>query len=150
MISKEVIQALFDRPLPTAARNVGLSATAFKQACRKLGIARWPYNALLAQAPSQADTDVSNRNEKQQGAAETMLQTYSSSRALSSETEAELAEFFEGQFGAALNANVDASSQWRLLPLWLDAFNDDEAAVGQNAIAQGSKDEAQQEASPRL
>ncbi|EKX44837.1 hypothetical protein GUITHDRAFT_109262 [Guillardia theta CCMP2712] len=37
------LQALFHLPQTKAAASLGLSLTAFKSACRRLGIARWPY-----------------------------------------------------------------------------------------------------------
>lgn len=43
VIRREDISARFDSPLLEAARSYGLSVTAFKQTCRGLGIARWPY-----------------------------------------------------------------------------------------------------------
>ena len=43
VITSAVLLSLRDRPLPQAARAVGLSATAFKRACRRLGIRRWEY-----------------------------------------------------------------------------------------------------------
>ena len=38
-----LIHSLRGQPLPLAARAVGVSATSFKRACRKLGIDRWEY-----------------------------------------------------------------------------------------------------------
>lgn len=43
-ITAEVLWAMQNRPLPIAAASLGLSATALKRACRRLGIARWGYN----------------------------------------------------------------------------------------------------------
>ena len=42
-ITLHVLEELSSLPLPTAAARLGLSATALKGACRKLGIQRWPY-----------------------------------------------------------------------------------------------------------
>jgi len=42
-ITLEVLQQLASHSLPTAASKLGISATAMKNACRKLGISRWPY-----------------------------------------------------------------------------------------------------------
>jgi len=42
-ITLEVLQALGSLPLARAAASLGLSSTALKGACRKLGIQRWPY-----------------------------------------------------------------------------------------------------------
>lgn len=42
-ITRPVLEELSNLPLPTAAARLGLSATALKGACRKLGIQRWPY-----------------------------------------------------------------------------------------------------------
>jgi hypothetical protein len=44
-VSLDVIEQLGSLPLERAAATLGLSATSFKGACRKLGIQRWPYFA---------------------------------------------------------------------------------------------------------
>lgn len=68
------IQALFGRPQSDAAKDIGISLTALKQICRKLGIQRWPYQrpcksgrkyAKPASATSSAagpHREASNRN----------------------------------------------------------------------------------------
>ena len=43
IITSGVIQSLRGLPLPCAARSMGLSITAFKRACRRLGVRRWDY-----------------------------------------------------------------------------------------------------------
>ena len=43
LITTELLAALRGLPLPRAARAVGISATAFKRACRRLGLRRWDY-----------------------------------------------------------------------------------------------------------
>ena len=43
VITSAMIKALMGKPLPAAARAVGVSATSFKRACRQLGIRRWGY-----------------------------------------------------------------------------------------------------------
>ena len=45
VLTMEVVQNLGRLPLPAAADTLGISATALKGACRKLGISRWPYFA---------------------------------------------------------------------------------------------------------
>ena len=45
LVSLDVIEQLGSLPLERAAAQLGLSATSFKGACRKLGIQRWPYFA---------------------------------------------------------------------------------------------------------
>ena len=37
------IETLFGIPQPLAAKTLGISLTALKQVCRKMGVARWPY-----------------------------------------------------------------------------------------------------------
>jgi hypothetical protein len=39
----ESIQPLFGLPQKDAAKALGISLTALKQVCRKLGVVRWPY-----------------------------------------------------------------------------------------------------------
>ena len=43
IFSLELLDSLRGMPVPLAARTLGVSATAFKKACRRLGIARWQY-----------------------------------------------------------------------------------------------------------
>ena len=50
-LSIELLESLRGLPLPRAAQAVGVSATAFKKACRKLGIPRWGYR----RGPGKAD-----------------------------------------------------------------------------------------------
>ena len=45
-VSLEAIRALQDLPVTDAAGRLGISATAFKKACRKLGIERWTYRRV--------------------------------------------------------------------------------------------------------
>ena len=42
-IERRVVEGLFSVPQPDAARKLGISLTTLKQACRRLGIMRWPY-----------------------------------------------------------------------------------------------------------
>jgi hypothetical protein len=42
-VDRETIEAMFGMPQPEASRALGVSLTALKQVCRKLGIPRWPY-----------------------------------------------------------------------------------------------------------
>ena len=43
VVTRELIAALADLPLNKAAAAAGVSASAFKKACRKLGVLRWAY-----------------------------------------------------------------------------------------------------------
>eukprot|EP00286_Rhodomonas_abbreviata_P006595 CAMPEP_0181318002 /NCGR_PEP_ID=MMETSP1101-20121128/16772_1 /TAXON_ID=46948 /ORGANISM="Rhodomonas abbreviata, Strain Caron Lab Isolate" /LENGTH=251 /DNA_ID=CAMNT_0023425439 /DNA_START=66 /DNA_END=821 /DNA_ORIENTATION=- len=42
-LTKEVLEALYCKPLADAAKTIGISVTAFKKACRMFGIRNWPY-----------------------------------------------------------------------------------------------------------
>ena len=44
VLTPAILAALQGQPLPAAARTVGMSATAFKRACRRLGIRRWSFS----------------------------------------------------------------------------------------------------------
>jgi len=41
-INRNTIDTLFGQPQAQAAQHLGISVTAFKQTCRKLGVMRWP------------------------------------------------------------------------------------------------------------
>jgi hypothetical protein len=43
VVTMELLSTLHDLPLHKAAEAIGVSATAFKKACRKLGVRRWTY-----------------------------------------------------------------------------------------------------------
>ena len=49
-VDLRMIQGLFGVPQPDAAAALGVSLTALKQVCRKLGIPRWPYQRPSKQA----------------------------------------------------------------------------------------------------
>ena len=42
-LTRAAIEAFFGQPQPTAAQELGISLTALKQVCRRLGVERWPY-----------------------------------------------------------------------------------------------------------
>ena len=44
VLSMDVLRQLMSMPLCSAAATLGLSSTAMKKACRRLGVQRWPYN----------------------------------------------------------------------------------------------------------
>merc|ERR1719183_3381279 len=46
VMNEATLSQLFTLPLHKAAIQLGISATAMKSACRKLGIKKWPYRAL--------------------------------------------------------------------------------------------------------
>ena len=56
-VSVETVQNLQHMPQSQAAAHIGISATALKRACRKLGIDRWPFRRLagpvVVSAPSK-------------------------------------------------------------------------------------------------
>ena len=43
VLTPAILAALQGQPLPAAARAVGMSVTAFKRACRRLGVRRWGF-----------------------------------------------------------------------------------------------------------
>ena len=43
LVSHEMVEAKFQLKQKDAAIEFGISLTAFKQVCRKLGVDRWPY-----------------------------------------------------------------------------------------------------------
>jgi hypothetical protein len=45
VLNDSVLRQLFTLPLHEAAVRLGISATAMKSACRKLGIKKWPYRS---------------------------------------------------------------------------------------------------------
>ena len=45
MLTLDFVSALFDMPLKHAAARIGMCPTSLKQACRKLGVPRWPFRA---------------------------------------------------------------------------------------------------------
>ena len=54
VLTHDLLRALRGQPLPLAARAVGVSATSFKRACRRLGVGRWEYTRGPARALRRA------------------------------------------------------------------------------------------------
>lgn len=54
LITLDVLKSMADVPLSDAARQLGVSSTAIKKACRKIGVQRWPYRKR-AEGAQQAD-----------------------------------------------------------------------------------------------
>ena len=54
VLTHDLLRALRGQPLPLAARAVGVSVTAFKRACRRLGVGRWEHKRGPARAPRKA------------------------------------------------------------------------------------------------
>mmetsp|Transcript_10274 Transcript_10274/g.26611 ORF Transcript_10274/g.26611 Transcript_10274/m.26611 type:complete len:292 (-) Transcript_10274:468-1343(-) len=48
VLNRKRVQQLFDLPLKDAAALLGISMTALKKACRKIGVERWPYRKVQA------------------------------------------------------------------------------------------------------
>ena len=53
VFSLELLDSLRGLSLPLAASTVGVSATAFKKACRRLGVTRWEYHRGPSRASSK-------------------------------------------------------------------------------------------------
>lgn len=45
-VTAEMIRALSNQPLAKAAKKIGISETALKRACRKLGFQKWPRRSI--------------------------------------------------------------------------------------------------------
>ena len=43
MLTRELLESLFNLPLSSASERLGICPTAIKKACRKLGIPKWPF-----------------------------------------------------------------------------------------------------------
>eukprot|EP00961_Rhodomonas_salina_P146383 1970420-Rhodomonas_salina.1 len=49
-ITLQLLKPYFSTPLTECAEQLGLSATAIKKACRRLGIPKWPFRTLTAKS----------------------------------------------------------------------------------------------------
>jgi hypothetical protein len=47
-LTEDVLRPYYDKPLYATAHALGVCATAIKRACRRLGIASWPYRHIRA------------------------------------------------------------------------------------------------------
>mmetsp|Transcript_68620 Transcript_68620/g.100471 ORF Transcript_68620/g.100471 Transcript_68620/m.100471 type:complete len:453 (+) Transcript_68620:78-1436(+) len=56
-LSLKTVELLFDLPQKDVAARFGISLTAFKQVCRKLGITRWPYRRASKALAPEASPD---------------------------------------------------------------------------------------------
>ena len=61
LVTPELIAALADLPLREAAAAAGVSVTAFKKACRRLGVRRWAYKRRRPAAPTTPSQKMSQR-----------------------------------------------------------------------------------------
>jgi hypothetical protein len=57
------ISNYFDRPLATAALELGVSETFLKRRCRALKIPRWPYRSIVALQNKKKEIDEENPKE---------------------------------------------------------------------------------------
>ena len=48
-MTTEMLAALFDRTHAEAALNLGISTSALKNVCRKLGLKKWPFHETVRQ-----------------------------------------------------------------------------------------------------
>eukprot|EP00960_Hanusia_phi_P029119 747783-Hanusia_phi.AAC.3 len=60
VLNEKTLQELFTLPLHEAAVKLGISATAMKSACRKLGIKKWPYRTVQSSKNAQKGFSVSS------------------------------------------------------------------------------------------
>mmetsp|Transcript_47677 Transcript_47677/g.149403 ORF Transcript_47677/g.149403 Transcript_47677/m.149403 type:complete len:162 (+) Transcript_47677:163-648(+) len=63
VLNEKTLQQFFSLPLHEAAYKLGISATAMKSACRKLGIKKWPYRSVYgAKTPGVGNSSSSPSN----------------------------------------------------------------------------------------
>jgi len=98
-VTLELLQDLGRHPLHMAAEKLGISATALKGACRKLGISRWPYFAGRGLVPVYLK--------------QTVPKAPSALRDAATQTEVS----FGGVYGCEVPALVDAEAK---LDVWED------------------------------
>ncbi|EKX30955.1 hypothetical protein GUITHDRAFT_122838 [Guillardia theta CCMP2712] len=102
-IDLPVLRALTHLKQEHAARHLGISLTSFKSACRRLGIARWPYNKrrTAQQSPQQDEASEPRR--------ETTSNEDSSNKALKlpEEDHSEVLEEEEASANADRDSNSD-------------------------------------------
>jgi hypothetical protein len=60
VVTLKMLQDLRDYPLVSAAEKLGVSSTAFKRACRALGIRRWSYQKLSENIRAKAMRRITN------------------------------------------------------------------------------------------
>jgi len=56
VLNEKTLQQFFTLPLHEAAVKLGISATAMKSACRKLGIKKWPYRSVQSKQSTNRST----------------------------------------------------------------------------------------------
>jgi len=56
VLNEKTLQQFFTLPLHEAAVKLGISATAMKSACRKLGIKKWPYRSVQSKQSASRTT----------------------------------------------------------------------------------------------
>jgi hypothetical protein len=51
ILDEATVSKFFHLPLHKAAAKLGISNTAMKTACRKVGLKKWPYRTFISRAP---------------------------------------------------------------------------------------------------
>ena len=92
VVTPELLESLRGLPLPHAARSISISVTAFKAACRKLGIRRWEHTRGRARraGPGQDKPGVSFPNISSSPPAASPLPAHESGRIAASWRESPL------------------------------------------------------------
>eukprot|EP00960_Hanusia_phi_P037500 752991-Hanusia_phi.AAC.7 len=63
VLTRELLQSYFDRSLAQVSAELGICPTAIKRACRKLGIAKWPYKTPNPGPKKRKNSDTSESQE---------------------------------------------------------------------------------------
>ena len=112
-VDMAAIQALFGRPQSDAAKEIGISLTALKQICRKLGIQRWPYQRLCKSGrksakPASATSSVAGPHREEARLSEELCTRSATDDDHMSESEASTADAASDHDEPSVN--MDASS----------------------------------------
>mmetsp|Transcript_26050 Transcript_26050/g.65770 ORF Transcript_26050/g.65770 Transcript_26050/m.65770 type:complete len:290 (+) Transcript_26050:172-1041(+) len=84
VLNRKRVQQLFDLPLKDAAALLGISMTALKKACRKIGVERWPYRKVQTpKANHPTSPSVANAGSPPHRASTVLLTTATSASSVS-------------------------------------------------------------------
>jgi len=143
------VQACFCLPLSVAAKNLGVSKTLLKNACRKLGIRKWPFRQL------QAFGDPSNPKKRKRstgvetnsGAQQQDIRQQGSQNMMFSTT------YQDGRYNPEAcggNIEIDVENDQYWFDDVLDEVFERDRAPNRQAGQNGTKDMMQQEANQEI
>lgn len=163
IVTQELLESMFHYTVPRAANMLGISATALKSACRRLGVERWPTGkselrdegrSVLMESPtSPSDTCNTSTSTSEITGAQTDAESSSKDQIYEEESARTKEEFYDGEASSPASKGVEQDEEigfagaygadevsWRecfsdLRALFAEQFDSKEDQIGPKAHA---------------